>query len=484
MKRKTKFITLASALSLTTLLVACGGGGGGGTSTAGIGGSGFVSSGTITGFGSVFVNGVKFETDPNTFFDIEGTTGSQTDLAIGMVVQVNGTINPDRLTGTATSIRYNDELQGSVANFILASDSLTATFNILGIPVTIDSRTTYFDPDNDGISITSIIDGDMVELSGSFDSNERLIATRIERKDSNEQVGIEGTITNLLGRSFTLRGISVDASNAALKDLPSGLQNGIYVEVEGRFNGIQIIATEVESEELDFNDNDGNEVEVEGFITDFNSTSDFKVDRIRVNASSAKLSPSNMQLAKNLLVEVEGYMVNGVLIAEEVKMRGGDVEVSAYISSDINLANNRFEVTPVSGQPAIIIQTGMETQFENEITGIHSFPLIDLAEGTFVEIEGYLNDDGTLFASEVKITEEDDIEIQGIIESDPSIGSIKVLGVEFIIDGNTQFEDDNGNNIPQLPDFNDLVTRDQSWIKVKDTDVHDGIADKIEIESR
>ena len=52
---------------LAASLSSCGGGGGGGLASVsnggGIGGSGHSSSGTIDGFGSIFVNGVEFETD-------------------------------------------------------------------------------------------------------------------------------------------------------------------------------------------------------------------------------------------------------------------------------------------------------------------------------------------------------------------------------------------------------------------------------------
>jgi len=163
MKPTTNLTTLAAALSLTTVLVACGGGGGS-TDIAGIGGSGFVSSGTITGFGSVFVNGVKFETNTASF-DIEGVPGTQEDLALGMVVKVNGTINPDGITGVATKIIFDDDLQGPVSGYPTDTTNLTtATFTVMNTSVQIDRRTTHFDADNGGINFDDIANGDMVEL--------------------------------------------------------------------------------------------------------------------------------------------------------------------------------------------------------------------------------------------------------------------------------------------------------------------------------
>ncbi len=480
MKPTTKLTTLAAALSLTTVLVACGGGGG--TDIAGIGGSGFVSSGTITGFGSIFVNGVKFETIRSSF-DIEGTQGTQDDLAIGMVVKVNGTINPDGVTGTATEIIFDDDLQGPVANFNLAADRLTATFTVMGINVQVDKKTTYFDPDNGGITIDTI-DGKMVELSGFFDGTGTLIASRIENKtgSGDDNVELKGVITELIGSSFKLQGITVDTTlTTVLKDLPNNLlANNIQVEVKGIFDGSKIIASEIESEEFEYGDS--GEFEMEGFITDF-ADNQFKINGITVKFNNTtQMEPSTIQLANNLQIEVEGQLVNGVLIATEIKLRGGDIEVSAPITF-VDIANNRFEIEPVYGQP-IIIQTGTETQFENELQNSYSVQISDLNVGDFVEVEGYQNDENnesSLFASEVKITNPEEIEVQGIINSF-TLTTITIMGIDFETTAPPSFESDNS-NITSLDDLRDKVNAGESiLVKVELSNNNTNVITKIEIE--
>ena len=74
---------LAAALAI--LVAACGGGGGG--ADGGIGGTG-VALGTITGFGSVFVNGVEFSSD-RAVIKLDDRTVAQSDLRVGMVAQVD-----------------------------------------------------------------------------------------------------------------------------------------------------------------------------------------------------------------------------------------------------------------------------------------------------------------------------------------------------------------------------------------------------------
>ena len=81
-------------LSVALLTVACGGGGYGGPNTAGIDRTGSPSFslafGTISGFGSIIVNGVHYETSSSTF-EIDDSPGSQDDLSVGDVVLVQAT---------------------------------------------------------------------------------------------------------------------------------------------------------------------------------------------------------------------------------------------------------------------------------------------------------------------------------------------------------------------------------------------------------
>ena len=87
------------ALLPVLILAACAGGGETGTGLAPTDGSSKdVSVGRITAFGSVWVNGVKFET-PATQVTVEGAASSTTALRLGMVVTVKGTINADKVSG-------------------------------------------------------------------------------------------------------------------------------------------------------------------------------------------------------------------------------------------------------------------------------------------------------------------------------------------------------------------------------------------------
>ncbi|MEA1988881.1 MAG: DUF5666 domain-containing protein, partial [Pseudomonadota bacterium] len=396
MKLKTKLTALASTLAIS--IAGCGGGGDSTGDTAGIGGSGFISSGTITGFGSVYVNGVKFETDSATF-DIEGDSSgtTQNDLAIGMVVRVNGTINPDGITGNATSIIFDDELQGPVSGLTNPTPD-TAEFTVLGTTVKIDRNLTSFD--GTGFSFDTIANNDNIEISGFFDSTGVLTASRVELEDDAFVAGvsiveIKGNLSTVDNINYTLNGLIISITgDTNIDDFPSGLADGIRVEVKGTFNGTDTItAIKIESEELNLDDSD--EFELEGYITDFNSSADFKINGIPVDASSATFEPYVFSLTNDLQVEAEGPIINGVLKAEEIKLRGGDVKIAAYISA---VSTDTFTVSPGDGVSAITIDRGTETELKNEITGDESLNVV-FNVGDFVQIEGFETGTDSMFAA-------------------------------------------------------------------------------------
>ncbi len=483
--------TTALAAVITLALTACGGGSGGSNTASGVGGSGYISSGTVTGFGSVFVNGVEFNTD-NSTFDLEGTSGTQNDLAIGMVVRVNGTINGT--TGNATSIIFDDELQGPVSGLTptISPTTTSATFTVLGTTVKINRSSTSFDGTT--FSFDTIADQDNIEISGFFNASGTLLASRVELKDdvfeyNKSIVEIKGDIAGLTGSTFTLNGlpsltIELDP-NVNLDDLPNGLVNGIRVEVKGTFDGTgTITATKVASKEIHVDDSE--EFELEGYITDFDSASgNFKINGIPVNTSSATFSPSGITLANDLQVEAEGSIVNGVLKAQKLKLRGGDVKVYATVSAiNPDLKKNIFYVSPVLTQPAITIGLGTETEMKNEVPGneAESLNITHLTVGDFVQIEGFENN-GSVFASQVKIVSgsTSKIKVQGNITETDNDGVITVLGVTFDIASST-FEDSNNHPIATEALFNAAAASNPLILVTANSDA--GTADKVELEER
>jgi hypothetical protein len=317
-------------LSVICLVFAgCGGSGGGGSlAGGGIGGTGITASGAITGFGSIFVNGIEFGTvdasrDVDGEISVSDGTDDDTVLGIGMVVTVDGTLNDDGVTGTAKSIQYDPTVQGPVQGPIIDVDPLTRSFTVMGISVTVQKVNTVFSY----VTFDTLQPDDLVDVSGFFDAGGVLQATRLERKDGNEIV-VKGTVTGLADTAFTLE-VDQAASTYPVDTTAAEFPNGEptdnqYVEVKGTLdNSLNVIsATRVELKSEGFDDTGSASIaSIEGIVTDFNGIDDFRVAGQRVNASVAEFYPASLvsDLGPGAEVEIEGPIQDGVLMASRVE---------------------------------------------------------------------------------------------------------------------------------------------------------------------
>jgi len=321
-----KVFQLFFIMVICLFLAGCGGGGDSSLAGGGIGGTGITASGAITGFGSIFVNGIEFET-ADASRDVDGVTSVSdgTDdasvLGIGMVVTVTGTLNDDGVTGTAENIQYDDAVQGPVLGPIIEVDPLTRSFTVMGIGVTMHKGSTVFS----NVDFDTLQANDLVEVSGFFDADGALQATRIVRIDGSEiDVEVKGTVTGLAGAFFVLAvdytaatTYTVDATAAVLPT--GGLADNQYVEVKGSLTGNVIKATRVDLKSEGFADT-GN-ASIEGIVTDFIDIGNFRVAGQPVDASVAEFIPAGLvgYLGDGVEVEVDGAIQGGVLMASRVE---------------------------------------------------------------------------------------------------------------------------------------------------------------------
>ncbi len=136
---------------LAALLAACSGGGGSGdgASPTTVG-----STGVITGFSSVFVNGVRYEVEGGTVVAVEGEgerLGDDSPLRIGMKVRIRASERAGRRF--AERIEFDDDLKGPARNVTPdPMDPSLGRFTVIGRTVIVDANTIFDDDigDNDG----------------------------------------------------------------------------------------------------------------------------------------------------------------------------------------------------------------------------------------------------------------------------------------------------------------------------------------------
>lgn len=287
-------------------LAACGGG-------VGEGGTGSFSLGPISGFGSVIVNGVRFDDTTADIRDDDDAVRRRDELRLGMVVAIDST-RIDLASGRASarSIRIGSEIVGRVS----AVNPNGSGFMVFGLPVLVIADT-IFDEQLVG-GITALQPGDVVEVYGFFNRFLRVfVATRVELKAVGTAIfKLRAPIEAIdnAARTITLGGLAISTANVSL---PAGLLPGVIVRVRAQLAGAGLVATRVDIAALQIADRD--DVRVEARITSFASSRSFAISGLPVDASGASFPDGEAGVVLGARVEVEGAVVGGILIANKVK---------------------------------------------------------------------------------------------------------------------------------------------------------------------
>ena len=424
MNERLKISTVSLAIAAIIGLTACGGGGGGSDSTTSspVTSGSTITSGVITGFGSVFVDGVEFETANSSFSLDDGDDGmeNEDELAVGMVVTVTGTVNADGKTGNAEHIEFDDELEGIVNANNVAADG-TGTMTVMGQTVFIKTTTIFESDVADIDSIDKVAAGNVVEVSGFSSGDGSVYATRIEvklAKHAGEEIEVKGIVSKLAASTFDIGGLTVDFSSGALFDdsLPDGtLRDGQYVEVKStagfNLDGV-LIASEIELQDdgdMDMEGDDGDEVELNGFVTAVKSDTAFEIGgRTVIITKDTSIEHGNAgDITVGVYLEVEGQLnAESELLADEIELA---IEDEIEMQGTLEAVNDPPGSVTLLGE-IIHVNTStllIDKQDEEGLLPEHFFGLDDLNSGDYVEIDAYLEpDSGMLIA--VKLERDDD----------------------------------------------------------------------------
>lgn len=267
--------------------------------------------GTITAFGSIWVNGIEFDIEKSSVI-VDGTLSTPTDLRLGMVVTVEGKINSDNVSGTADSVWVEEALRGPVS--AVTANAIT----VLGQTVYINAKTFW-----DNFTDVNQLIGTDVEISGYTRSSGSLSATRIERlSQPTVQTKVSGTIEalNNVVKTFEIGALVVNFKNVL--NVPV-IANGNLVDIEGTLNSLtgQLDAHSIEIRTVPISN--ATKFEYEGTVTlAFDTkTGELGVDGLRVRTST-NTTFSGLKANELLLgvhVEVEGSLVNGVVQAKNIE---------------------------------------------------------------------------------------------------------------------------------------------------------------------
>jgi hypothetical protein len=378
---------VGAVVCAAAVLAACGGGGGD-AGVAGTPGSTATSfaAGPITGFGSVIVNGVRFDDSSARVSDDDDSSRSKDDLKLGMITEVRGggiTSDDSGSHSRATEIRFGSEIVGPVS----AIDAAARTLVVLGQTV-LASDSTFFDDRLAG-GFAGITVGSVLEVHAMRDAaTGRFKATRIEPKPNAPFFKLNGAIGNLnaTSKTFTIGAESI--SFAGLAVVPADLANGQVVRVKLQTTKVAgaWVASKLRNGASKVEDHD--EAEVQGLITAFTSTSEFSVNGIPVNASNASFPKGTTGIVLGARVEVKGSTRDGVITATRVSIEDdsqnhrGEFELHGAISA-FNSSAKTFALR------------GVTVRFGGSSIEFRKGTLAGLKDGAKVEVKGTRSADGT-----------------------------------------------------------------------------------------
>ena len=383
-------LVVASTL-LSFVLVACGGGGGGSAAPAPTGGTNpppttkvTYVTGSISGFGSVIVNGVRYESDSATVTK-EGKSATQNDLKAGEVITLRAETGSDGVPH-AKAIEQSRLAQGPVT----AIDAAAQTLTIAGIVIQVTGET-LFDPAITG-GFAGIAVGDRIEVHGFAGANGTAVASRIEKADvGDNEIEVTGKVSALdtTAKKFTVGTQAVDYTSATLVGLPAaGLADGQLVEVKGTIilaNGA-LQATRVEAEDGGLRGSSGDSGELRGSITRFVSPTDFDVQgqKVTTDSSTVYVGGTSADLKADAQVEVEGTLdANKVLVAKKIMFkREANFEVKAAVDA-VTVADATSGTVTVLG---ITFAVNADTRKEDDVAKNHFFSLSDVRVGDWLEV--------------------------------------------------------------------------------------------------
>ncbi len=420
MIKKYQRVFLAILFLSTSILFQGCGGGSVSVADGGISGTG-ITMGRISNFGSIIVNGVRFDVDSASFIRDGVPATGQEEYSVGEFVVIRGTTDNSGLTGIAEEVTFTNEIEGAVT--MVSADGLS--LEVLGQTVITDSLTVLI-----GFTdISTLTIGNIIEVSGIKDANGNIQATSVKFKATvfipgTSEYELKGTVSNLdaTTMTFTINDLIIDYSGATLEDFGSvELRDGLFVEVESDslIVGNVLIADKVELEDETSEFDEGTEAKIEGQITRFNSATDFDVNGFKVTTDTNTVySNGNINdLTLGAFLELEGETNStGVIVAKSIEFEENEDELDEYegFVESISVSTNKVIV---SGK-TVVIDSETIMRDESDLN-VSPLTLADLALNDKVKVVGILQATGDILASKFERKESEAEEQNEEDEEDP-----------------------------------------------------------------
>ena len=342
------------ALVLAALVASVAGCGGG---VVGSGGTGapMTTQGTVSGFGSVIVDGLRFD-DRDARVEIEEVPGTTilAEARLGQRVEVEHVQD-----GVARTIRIEPEIKATVSS--VQSDRFVALGQT--VRINLDASTGPVTQFAGGYrSFADVQAGDPVEVHGFpvLDSGGYVVqATRIERRLlAPVFLRVAGIATGASGTRFELGALTIETESASIFPAGTAVANGQRVVVFARASNLAGSVLDAELVRVRPYGPAGAMAELAGVIAAFDAgTTSFNLGGITVRAADAEVDPPATPLADGQYVRVRGsFAADGSLIATRVKIRRDDIEPQVELRGTVygyDPVGPTFELRGVSADASL-----------------------------------------------------------------------------------------------------------------------------------
>jgi hypothetical protein len=422
---------LAFLLVAAAFLSACGGGGGGGDSdhsdadwstnpagAATFNGAAAAYQGSISGLGSIVVNGVRFETTDSVVYDSDdfstnydsNTSTFSSPLSLGMTVALFGDVDDTQSLGRAARIRVVGGVRGTMS--AITSSAITLPTQVIQI----NSATTYGGT-SDGTLIAAAAVTTYADLAALVNTHPLLTVYGLAQPDGSFwatrvvvtnaathalDVAVRGTITSITGSTYTVQtgpasSITVDCSACTIQPIGNTPVVGDAIRalapLSTDWDGTTLTATRLQLVNA-------------AYLTRFNgapSASTYvKIKGVATQTNGnwyvGGVQVSGATLTANTLYEIKGTWSGSTLVASRVEIEGQRSFTNGY-NQAVTYSNEFYgAVSNLSGNTFTV-------QGVNVNASSAYFPsgsIANLSNGTFVEVKGVYQS-GTLNATKVEI---------------------------------------------------------------------------------
>jgi hypothetical protein len=288
-----------------------------------------VSQGAVSGFGSVYVNGVKLDdSSASTLtYAADGSTTAQA-LRLGQQVRVE-----HDASGKASRVWVDAAVIGSVSGVNATAGTLVVAAQTVKIntdsalgPVTVFA--------GGYTTVSDVAAADVVEVHGTPIYNATtakydLQATRIEKRTAVAEVRVSGKLSTLdaTAKTFTLNGLSVAYGTATLRPSSAVLAEGQSVIVWSKTytSGTSLTATGVRVVNTAADLPVATQARLSGVVGNATATG-FEVAGVKViTQSTTTVTPTGAAVANAAYVGVTGVVqTDGSVLASAIQVRQSD----------------------------------------------------------------------------------------------------------------------------------------------------------------